>query len=334
MNKYFYSYRSVVFGVAACIAFSDFARASDSIFNYAVYTSSGIEAECSDFLGQVASGGAVMFRDFLVQGNNPRECALESAHSVQMTRGKIATSDSSYSSYGYGNLSCVGADSFSNEGGEVGQAFRPRAPFSELNQQVVDFSKSLTRYNSNANRMVKVMRINSQQVTQQRTITLSGSSSTLLVVTSNERDVSLYGVGIKLRGSIGPKNIVWNFPNARSVVIANSGMDEDCSNKGWGIPGTVVAPYAKVTFNNARITGALFAAAIYGKADQYSCGGVVSGQVNGECLAEIIPGIGCGDGGSDDGSHQEQQQQEPQQQQQSHSPRKPPQHQQQREQRW
>ena len=271
------------------------AHANDlSLFDFAVYAKNNIEAECSDFMGRTGAGGSVYLRDFLIQiSPNELGCALESNSSVQMRRGKIAFGS---------DVSCLAAQSFRNYDGDAGTLYSPSAPFLSLNQEMDSLSNQLASRISNPN--VKQVTLDMNRVRSERTIQLSGSANQLLVLNIFESNVSFKNIGIHLNGSLLPKNIIWNFPNATTLEISHAGVDP------YGLPGTFLAPKAQVIFNNARITGALFADSILGRADQMDCQGVVSGQVNGACLNAVIPGVGCGstgNGGQHQHPHQHQQ---------------------------
>jgi hypothetical protein len=257
-----------------------------SLFDYAVYAKDTITAECSDYLGRTAAGGSVSLRDFLIQMDAGQSgCALESNTRVDLVRGQIAVGT---------NVSCVAAPNFSNTDAAVGPWYRAQAPFASLSQQMDTLSATLSH--PIANTGVKQITLNMARVQASHTIALSGSANGLLVVNVLETDVSFYNYGVVLTGGLTAQNIIWNFPNTKTLFIAYSGMNN------YGMPGTFVAPQAQVTFNNARITGALFAKSIIGKADKADCSGVVSGQVNGACLLDIVPGIGCTTCGN--GQHQ------------------------------
>jgi choice-of-anchor A domain-containing protein len=251
--------------------------ASLSLFDYAVYAKDSIHAECGDFQGRTAAAGAINLRDFsIVLADNQTGCPLESASPITTLNGAILTGV---------DASCVGARQYSSQDTEYSFRTLPVSPFSDLSQQMDTLSATLEAPMINSN--VTQITVNMAQVKANGEFNLSGSANTLLVVNILDTNVSIFNLGITLSGGLTPQNIIWNFPNATSLFIAYSGMAI------YGMPGTFVAPNAAVTFNNARITGALFAKSILGKADHQDCSGVVSGQVNGSCLMDIVSGIGC-----------------------------------------
>ena len=67
----------------SCLVVLSFS-AQAALLDHIAYTSEGITAECSDYLGKVSSGGPVVFRDFLIQQqDNASGCALSARGSVQ-----------------------------------------------------------------------------------------------------------------------------------------------------------------------------------------------------------------------------------------------------------
>jgi choice-of-anchor A domain-containing protein len=266
--------------------------AAHSLFDYTVYAKDSIFAECSDYQGRTAAGGTVSLRDFaIVLPADQTGCPLESNSSVNTINGAILTGQ---------NASCVATPHFTFRDTNVSFQASSLAPYASLSQQMDTLSAKLAA--PMANTSVKQITLDMNQVRATHNVSLSGSANTLLVVNVLDQEVSIYNYGIFLNGGLTPQNIVWNFPNATKLFIAYSGMAN------YGLPGTFVAPNAQVTFNNARITGALFAKSILGKADSLDCKGVVSGQVNGSCLSDIVPGIGCSSGCDQTGGQQQQHQ--------------------------
>lgn len=94
--------------------------------------------------------------------------------------------------------------------------------------------------------------------------------------------VNVYGdtaelVDIGTRGA-REGQVLWNFPEAESLLIARSGSSEPGRDgRALGIAGSVLAPLAKVYFYQGLITGSLWARALDGNHDSAEIPG---GQVN------------------------------------------------------
>jgi len=102
----------------------------------------------------------------------------------------------------------------------------------------------------------------------------------IIVVNSKNyvTDFSISFIDFKLGRSVSPNNILFVFPHAESLYITMSGTSDIYGQDlRIGIPGSILAANADVTFENGLITGSLFAKNIYGGDSK---GGSNGGQVN------------------------------------------------------
>jgi hypothetical protein len=251
-------------------------NAHASLFDYAVYTKKGINAECSDFLGKTGSNAAITLRDFLIQEIGSANCPLESSSTVTMTRGGVTTDKDNQV------LSCVRTQNLDAYGSGVTGAETYGVRFKLYDRQMDDVSAILSA-GVDADSLV----LEGSEFAYKKNITLKGTFPRTLVVTVKGESIKMYGMGIKIEGDIGPQNIIWHFPDANLIELSNTGMKE------LGIPGTILAPKARLIFNNARVTGAIYANEFVGLADREDCSHRVSGQVNPVCLRSPIPALGC-----------------------------------------
>jgi choice-of-anchor A domain-containing protein len=249
-----------------------------SLFNYAVYTKKGIHAECSDFLGKTGSNAQIILRDFLIQENNTKNCPLESSSTVRMIRGGVVTNDMQFS--------CVRTQNLMTESTGTIEAKTYGVRFKLYDRQMDEASALLNAGNiADSDSLV----LDSATFTYKKNIVLSGSSTKTLIITIKGEKVKINGMGITLVGDIGPQNIIWHFPEATVIELSYSGM------KLLGIPGTILAPNARLIMNNALVTGAIYVKEFVGLADRADCSNRVSGQVNPMCLRSLIPTLGCKD---------------------------------------
>lgn len=121
------------------------------------------------------------------------------------------------------------------------------------------------------------------------------SHSTAIINVSGE-SISLDKMNIKLNGT-DPHKVLWNFYEAESLNIRYSGSSEIYHGRGVGMPGTFMAPYAHVTFQESLITGSLLVKSLSGVEPQLSGGQVNDALFNGQLCTETPPSHEGGNNG-------------------------------------
>ena len=100
--------------------------------------------------------------------------------------------------------------------------------------------------------------------------TVNGSSSATVIVDVTGTTAGTWGNGgFDIVGGITSSHIIWNFVSDTSFTLVSLGVD-----------GTVLAPYAAVTFNNAQINGELIAASVTGSGETHIDQGGVNGGID------------------------------------------------------
>lgn len=107
---------------------------------------------------------------------------------------------------------------------------------------------------------------------QAPSLSIYGPPDAIIIINVKGERIRIARMGIHLKGSLRPEQVLFNFPEAQSLIIQQSG---DFSLRGWGIPGTFLAPYAHTHFHDALITGGLFVHSLTGRGP-----GMPAGQVN------------------------------------------------------
>ncbi len=238
-----------------------------SLLDYTVYTRGDIFAECSDYLGKVSADGKIQLRNFLIRQDTDRSgCALSAGVSVNFYSGSVENSQ--------GSLDCIAAPLIQTSHVAFREGFRA-ASHPSLEAKLAAFIKRISSPG-----VARIINLSTQNYRGHGTITIAGESDELLMLQSEELHPVIEGLGIKLIGGAKPENIIWYFPRAQTLRIAWSGVDTQEYGEHVGMPGTFVAPQARVSFQNALITGALFAHSIHSPADRDDCQGLVAGQVN------------------------------------------------------
>ena len=108
---------------------------------------------------------------------------------------------------------------------------------------------------------------------EERNIVIQGSARDKVVINvTGSPSIFWLGRRVTLIRGIGPGNILWNFPDTTRLLIAHT------KDAVYGIPGTVLAPFAEVQFYEGLITGELIAGAVI--FDHQCWFGKASGQIN------------------------------------------------------
>lgn len=104
----------------------------------------------------------------------------------------------------------------------------------------------------------------------------NGDDREYFIIRNDSEEISMSYLDIKLKGDVSPNKILFFFPNAKNVRITASGVStEDGYEARIGVPGTVLAPNAKIVFYNGLITGAVYAKELVGRDGIYP-----GGQIN------------------------------------------------------
>jgi choice-of-anchor A domain-containing protein len=124
------------------------------------------------------------------------------------------------------------------------------------------FNKIMTLSNQG---QFQVFEIDAKDLQSVKVIKISGTCATPFIINIKGESAIISETDIQiskgLESCIG--NIFFNFPQAKSVILKKSGTRK------FGVPGTILAPQAKLDFSDDLVTGGVFARYISG-----------SGQVN------------------------------------------------------
>jgi choice-of-anchor A domain-containing protein len=101
-----------------------------------------------------------------------------------------------------------------------------------------------------------ILHFTSEQMAGIKRLEIRGDKKQKLILNISGQKASLNDLLIDISGDINPSNIVWKFHEATTLDIANT-VDQIL-----GIPGRVLAPFAKVVIDQALITGGVFAKSI------------------------------------------------------------------------
>lgn len=273
-------------------------QASESIFDYNVYTKENLVYVKSDIQGYVATGDKAYLRSFNILEElrtTERPYSLVSGSTVYLANGDV---------YNAGVLTLGNADIQNGyiEGDVVANGdilmsrrntslagrklpySRNRVNFTEYNQTLDAASRYFSALKENV--QVGTREVNNSQYLNLKADNDNGQLKNVFYLNKLESNLVIDAAGdpreyfvinvaanynslkyldIKLLGGAEPSRILFNFYAAQTVELHASGASS-LSNRemGLGIPGTILAPQADVFFYEGLLTGSLYAKNLYG----------------------------------------------------------------------
>ena len=272
--------------------------------DFAAYTSEHIDSSRGDYLGLVASSGTVTLNNFLV---NPelsyskafdREYGIYAKGNVDLTMSTICGSqdfnckDGRYLSVNAPSLDVVDSNVL-RQNQYVNRAMFQKIEnqFSLLEQKIKGWkvSREFTIQDSSSELIqckgpLSVFKINFNGPAhsgRQIILDCNDHQDVVLVLGSNSSTIDLRKFGMKGAGRLDPKNILYFVPSSKSVILSQTGSQEQYYGKSLGLPGVFFAPHSDVFFTNALVTGAVWAKSISNGAALDRCHCQNGGQING-----------------------------------------------------
>lgn len=283
-----------------------------SLHDFTVYSVGDIDVQQSDYQGLAGAGGFVLARNFQFN-TNPATClALTAGGDIGISSAAILGNTETGGTAGInstgarGDLTAKGAFiSSSSVRGNLITAETPKiqssgiggarkklksfglrtdhsAIASEL--QIESAKHSYTASNNSVtvqgDALVFELKagenrftlLNPQTLIAAQTIYILGDASASVVINVPGDSIILKNQNIVIDRNIRPSNITWNFYQAKFLHLSHT------HNAKLGMPGIVMAPKAVVEFNEALITGALYAGEIVTSLTPYTS--LNAGQVN------------------------------------------------------
>jgi choice-of-anchor A domain-containing protein len=277
------------------MSFNSFAEDGiNYLSQFAVYTNQDIRVKCSDFLGNVAAGNDAFIDNFLINHLNERSslCPLNVKNSVvfrdgAVSKGKVETNSNRPVVKGP-MASCISA----------GRIYTERVSyFNPFGKKEIDFSLLSDGLQKLELKLRHALDGNEFQVIEltkdsffkkpsgHQDLYFKNDGRPILIVSfEQEFRITHTGVFFSNETKVDPSRIFWYFPNASYINIFRSGISSSSDNlKNLGIPGVLLAPKANVNFNEALITGAIYADSLTGGSLNYkdfkTCD-LSAGQIN------------------------------------------------------
>lgn len=121
------------------------------------------------------------------------------------------------------------------------------------NLKIIGYKENLTL---SLKSVENVISLTVEELEKVKNLEVRGDENQSLVINITGDNVVFDHSTIDISGDIEPFNIVWNFTNAKSVVI------KDTLDQVLGIPGRIIAPNANVKLENALVSGGIYAKSI------------------------------------------------------------------------
>ncbi|MFL5345128.1 MAG: immunoglobulin-like domain-containing protein [Hyalangium sp.] len=103
---------------------------------------------------------------------------------------------------------------------------------------------------------VNVFNVSASAFTGAKALSISAPANSLAVVNIRGTSATLNSFATSFGGGLDQRTVLFHFPEATTI-----------SAQGIGIPGTVLAPYARITFNNGSWDGGIYAVSLTGTAE-------------------------------------------------------------------
>lgn len=236
-----------------------------------VFARGGIEASGSDYNGLTLAGRGATISNFLIaQPQNRtglpasmRNCpALTVAGPIGLHSGRVE--------------GMMGADSIvasrAHTGTRSSHDRRSFEPIDRFATWAADTSKHLSEQPSRRvlvqnnymlidrrfDRSEGIYHANPQDLAATRVIKIFGHAGQRTIINIYGRDIVLENMAFELEGGLRPQDVLLNFPTAVTLRMARAGSGS------YGIPASILAPYAAADLRDLAITGQVFVGSLCG----------------------------------------------------------------------
>lgn len=237
---------------------------SNSVLGIASYYNAFIfgdmHSQYSDTEGRIAVGGDACFDGYSVgarlSSSGAGDSLVVGGH-LYYTNGQVANGNVVYGSW-------ANTSSFGIPNGSVRQGYS--VDFSSAWDEATSTSASMASQSANgtvtnnygsltltgSSSGTNVFYVTAEQLANANGITINVPEGSTVIINVSGTDVSIRYMGITVNGT-SASNVIWNMYEATSLT-----MD------GIGMQGSILAPYANVTFNNGQMNGTLVARSFCG----------------------------------------------------------------------
>ncbi len=285
------------FHQAFAVPVGDDCRSRVEPSDYQVFSAGSISAQNADFQGPTGAGGGVALAGNF-QVNNPTDTCASLVAGGSVTVRNSSIDGGNLESGGNVNVapdanvndgSIIAVGSVSEHGfingrydhsqtSSVAQLYSTAQNFVSKSDEIaslpsncspsVGFLSSTASFpNSDPSAKVRVYTMSASQLASAGTLDFQGEPGQVIVVNVTGSSASILQKKIQMSSDMQMGQIVFNFPQATTLNIGNSG------GEGINIPMTILAPRANVKFQNATINGGLYVGSLddnHGQVNQVS----------------------------------------------------------------
>jgi choice-of-anchor A domain-containing protein len=249
------------FLLLAAALLSPSAFAQSNLLPFLVFSKTSIQSQQSDYQGHTGAMGAIDLVNYEIVGD------LESASSIRVEHGSVRGTikapnislKKATGKRGKYTTSVQGVlNSASSEMDSIAMKLSALATTGKAEQGTAILEgRQVSGLKFTAARDLEVIDVTADELNRTGEILIDGSG--LLLIRVSGSNVNLRHKAIHMVSGIRPEQIVFFFPDARSIELSYSGGARDRYNgTHWGIPGSVVAPNALVHFAEILVTGQLY----------------------------------------------------------------------------
>lgn len=205
--------------------------------------------------GSIESLGSLSISKSLVKGQvrSPNKIMLSDSDVGILVSPKGATMSNSTREKWWtsGLTSSLDLSKFQNDLSTASKNFKKLEKTENL--KVITYKDTLTISLKNPENVIV---LTSTELEKIKRLEIRGDVSQTLIINVTGESISLTDNSIDITGDIEPFNIIWNFHQAKNILI------KDTMDQVLGIPGKIIAPNANIKLENALVSGGIYANSI------------------------------------------------------------------------
>jgi len=259
--------RAIVLGLSLIVTAASDARAGSLgvAGNYNEFIFNNSTRSNVDTQGQVAVGGNAKFNNFTI-GTSITKSNIYGADSL-IVGGELSGKQAVISGYGNAEFGSSSIKHIYYNGGGTGSEWKETDLFTSAAAYLKQESTYLAGLDANGTTSVawggitlegkdaelNIFSLSGAVLSKANGFTIEAPSSSTIVVNIDGDADSMKNFGFTLKGGLDASRILYNFSDATKLTLS-----------GISVQGSVLAPFASVTFNNGQLNGNLIASSLSG----------------------------------------------------------------------